>query len=92
MAKNGHGVSNKTHTQNQRDHYHRLLKDDKLQVEELNNPVNDSQKAKDLFFDEVNAFYNLSPEKRRFFVDYFILFRSFRASLIMWISDLISII
>jgi len=37
--------------------YHRLLKDDKLQVEELNNPVNDSQKAKGLFFDEVNAFF-----------------------------------
>ena len=47
--------------------YHRLLKDDKLQVEELNNPVNDSQKAKDLFFDEVNAFYNLSPEKKKIF-------------------------
>ena len=33
--------------------YHRLVKDDKLQVEELNNPVNDSQKAQTLFFDEV---------------------------------------
>lgn len=40
--------------------YHRLLKDDKLQTEELNNPVNDSQKAADLFFDEVNAFCKLS--------------------------------
>ncbi len=47
--------------------YHRLLKDDKLQVEELNNPVNDSQKAKDLFFDEVNAFFNLSPQKKKIF-------------------------
>ena len=29
--------------------YHALLKDDKLQTEELNNPVNDSIKARDLF-------------------------------------------
>ena len=36
--------------------YHRLLKDDKLQVEELNNPLNDSKKARDLFYDEVAAF------------------------------------
>ena len=39
--------------------YHRLLKDDKLQTEELNNPLNDSIKAKDLFYDEVNAFNSL---------------------------------
>ncbi|RIA09381.1 ATP-dependent DNA helicase RecQ [Flavobacteriaceae bacterium MAR_2010_72] len=37
--------------------YHALLKDDKLQTEELNNPLNDSIKAKDLFFDEVAAFH-----------------------------------
>lgn len=36
--------------------YHALLKDDKLQTEELNNPLNDSLKAKDLFYDEVEAF------------------------------------
>ena len=47
--------------------YHRLLKDDKLQVEELNNPVNDSQKAQTLFFDEVNAFWQLSIEKKKIF-------------------------
>ena len=29
--------------------YHHLLKDDKLQVDELNNPLNDSIKAKHLF-------------------------------------------
>ena len=39
--------------------YHHLLKDDKLQVEELNNPLNDSIKAKQLFYDEVTAFENL---------------------------------
>lgn len=39
--------------------YHSLVKDDKLQTEELNNPVNDSIKAKNLFYDEVAAFKNL---------------------------------
>lgn len=39
--------------------YHRLLKDDKLQTEELNNPLNDSLKARDLFYAEVNAFQAL---------------------------------
>ncbi len=38
--------------------YHALLKDDKLQTEEMNNPLNDSIKARDLFFDEVAAFNN----------------------------------
>ncbi|MEA4925456.1 MAG: RecQ family ATP-dependent DNA helicase [Syntrophomonadaceae bacterium] len=37
--------------------YHALLKDDKLQTEDINNPLNDSIKAKDLFFDEVTAFH-----------------------------------
>jgi len=36
--------------------YHGLVKDDKLQTEDINNPLNDSIKAKDLFFDEVAAF------------------------------------
>ena len=44
--------------------YHKLLKDDKLQVEEVNNPLNDCLKACDLFYDEINAFYNLSPNLR----------------------------
>ena len=42
--------------------YHKLLKDDKLQSEVLNNPLNDSIKAMNLFYDEVNAFSALSPE------------------------------
>ncbi len=42
--------------------YHALVKDDKLQTEDTNNPLNDSIKAKDLFFDEVSAF-NRSDEK-----------------------------
>ena len=36
--------------------YHALLKDDKLLTDELNNPLNDSIKAKDLFYDEVKIF------------------------------------
>ena len=39
--------------------YHKLLKDDKLQTDELNNPLNDSMKARDLFYAEVNAFQEL---------------------------------
>lgn len=42
--------------------YHALLKDDKLQTEETNNPLNDSIKAKDLFVDEVSTF-NQEDEK-----------------------------
>ena len=42
--------------------YHKLLKDDKLQTEEMNNPLNDCLKARDLFYDEVNAFRALAPE------------------------------
>ena len=36
--------------------YHALLKDDKIQSEEVNNPLNDSKKARDLFYDEIAAF------------------------------------
>lgn len=47
--------------------YHALLKDDKLQTEESNNPLNDAKKAKDLFFDEVEAFKQLSPSLQKIF-------------------------
>ncbi|MCF0201620.1 MAG: hypothetical protein HUK16_09770, partial [Bacteroidales bacterium] len=33
--------------------YHNLVKDDKLVTEQLNNPVNDCQKARDLLMDEI---------------------------------------
>ncbi|PPL02681.1 RecQ family ATP-dependent DNA helicase [Parapedobacter indicus] len=39
--------------------YHALLKDDKLQYDEANNPLNDAIKAKDLFYDEVASFNQL---------------------------------
>lgn len=42
--------------------YHALVKDDKLQIDELNNPLNDSIKARDLFFDEVLAFKRLDND------------------------------
>lgn len=39
--------------------YHRLLKDDKLLSDELNNPLNDALKAEQLYEDEIYAFREL---------------------------------
>ncbi|WP_373516152.1 DEAD/DEAH box helicase, partial [Pricia sp.] len=47
--------------------YHRLLKDEKIQTDELNNPVNDSQKAKDLFYDEIAAFGTLDESLKQIY-------------------------
>lgn len=47
--------------------YHALLKDDKLQTEDTNNPLNDSIKAQDLFFDEVSAFHSIDPILKQIF-------------------------
>lgn len=47
--------------------YHRLVKDDKLQVDELNNPVNDSMKARDLLNDEVAAWNQLSAGRQELY-------------------------
>lgn len=47
--------------------YHRLLKDDKLICDQVNNPVNDCKKAFDLLMDEVAAWNALSDEKRTIF-------------------------
>ena len=47
--------------------YHHLVKDDKLQVDELNNPVNDSMKARDLLNDEVAAWNQLSPDRQEIY-------------------------
>ena len=44
--------------------YHKLVKDDKLISDQLNNPVNDCKKAKDLLLDEI-ARWNLLPDKKR---------------------------
>ena len=42
--------------------YHKLLKDDKLQTDEVNNPLNDCFKARDLFYDEVRAYSELPSD------------------------------
>ena len=44
--------------------YHRLLKDDKLVSEQMNNPVNDCEKARDLLMEEVIAWNRLSERKQ----------------------------
>ena len=44
--------------------YHHLVKDDKLQVDELNNPANDALKARSLFHDEVAAWQQLSAARQ----------------------------
>jgi len=60
--------------------YHALLKDDKLQTEDINNPLNDSIKAKDLFCAEVMAFQQTDSTLKQIY--YYLLkdqkeFRSF---------------
>ncbi len=47
--------------------YHALLKDDKLQTEYTNNPLNDSIKARDLFYDEVEAFKKTDETLKQIF-------------------------
>ena len=47
--------------------YHRLVKDDKLRVDELNNPVNDSMKSRDLLNDEIAAWNQLSFGQREIY-------------------------
>ncbi len=47
--------------------YHHLVKDDKLQVDELNNPLNDSLKARDLLNDEVAAWNQLSADRKEIY-------------------------
>ena len=47
--------------------YHHLVKDDKLQVDELNNPLNDSMKARDLLNDEVAAWNQLSDNRKEIY-------------------------
>ena len=47
--------------------YHRLVKDDKLISEQMNNPVNDCEKARDLLMDEVARWESLSASKQMIF-------------------------
>lgn len=45
--------------------YHRLVKDEKLVVEELNNPVADCEKARTLLFEEVEKWHTLSTDRQQ---------------------------
>ena len=47
--------------------YHKLVKDDKLISEQMNNPVNDCEKAKALLLDEIARWNSLPDEKRTLF-------------------------
>lgn len=47
--------------------YHALLKDDKLNTDELNNPLNDAIKAKELFYDELSAFSKLDDSLKQIY-------------------------
>ncbi len=47
--------------------YHKLLKDDKIDTNERNNPLNDAKKAKSLFYDEICAFNSLSEKSQKLY-------------------------
>ena len=49
--------------------YHKLLKDDKILTEELNNPLNDSLKAQSLYEDEARAFKALDKNFQQLYYD-----------------------
>ena len=49
--------------------YHKLLKDDKILTEELNNPLNDSLKAQSLYDDEAMAFKALDKDFQQLYYD-----------------------
>lgn len=47
--------------------YHKLVKDDKLISDQVNNPLNDCQKAKVLLLDEIEHWFLLPENKRKIF-------------------------
>lgn len=47
--------------------YHKLVKDDKLICDQVNNPVNDCEKARDLLFDEIARWKSLPEDKQCIF-------------------------
>lgn len=49
--------------------YHHLLKDDKLMNEQMNNPVNDCEKARDLLMSEAARWGELPPKVREIYAD-----------------------
>ncbi len=48
---------------------HKLLKDDKILSDALNNPLLDAQKSKGLFYDEVNAFKALDNDLKEIYLN-----------------------
>lgn len=54
---------------------HKLLKDEKILSDALNNPLLDAQKSKDLFLDEANAFHSLDGDLKSI---YFGLLKGFK--------------
>lgn len=48
--------------------YHKLIKDEKLISDQINNPVNDCKKAKELLWDEITRWQSLSDDKRKIFI------------------------
>lgn len=49
--------------------YHKLVKDDKLQIEELNNPVNDCKKCQELFYEEIASYDSLPIELKNIYAN-----------------------
>ncbi len=47
--------------------YHKLVKDDKLLSDSLNNPLNDSKNARELFYDELNKFNSLAEAEKQIY-------------------------
>lgn len=47
--------------------YHKLVKDDKLICDQLNNPINDCMKSRDLLMDEFARWKTLSEDKQKIF-------------------------
>jgi len=47
--------------------YHRLVKDDKLLTDQLNNPVNDCEKARILLLEEIEHWHSLPSDKQEIF-------------------------
>lgn len=47
--------------------YHALVKDEKLQVDELNNPLADAIQAKELLYEEIASFHKLDDATKRIF-------------------------
>jgi len=47
--------------------YHRLIKNDKLTSDDMNNPFNDARNARDLFYDEVAKFEELEESLKKIY-------------------------